>query len=406
MVSLQSLPRSTVLALALLTLGCPKQPGPPDAQVEPAADAFVRALCGYYARCEGTIGRVFESSDACNAHWSKAVTCDATISLASAEAMRACATRLEETIDCAYDTDDPTSPCVDVYLGPALSQAQEPCVEGLCNFDSFCRYSQVPQGCPVCVKYAAVGEMCVLMGGSPDYRPCDPTQGYCNNGQCSPKKDLNFTCTANEQCALGVCRNGMCGQPLPLGSPCAAGDVCAGRFRLCFNGICSDRHVPGATCDRDQHCLPTDECDNGVCHRFAVCSKRQAGELCSVPGQCADGYYCGPSTGGLHCLPVVAPGGSCISSAEACGPNGFCQIQTTQCAGRVPVDGGCPGTGCVQGAYCNSQKACQALKAIGATCEQFWECESQLCDGMPKTCIDGRVCTLPDGGSYHGRDGG
>ena len=110
--------------------------------------------------------------------------------------------------------------------------------------------------------------------------------------------------------------------------------------------------------------------------------------------------------GGLRCLPVVAPGGSCTASIEACGPQGFCNVQNTTCSTRVMLDGSCPGTGCVSGAYCNAQNTCRTLKVVGESCEQYWECDSQLCDGMPKKCIDGRVCNLPDGGTYRGRDAG
>ncbi len=398
--------RALLIGLALVFTACPKpKPEPTDGQIEPGTEALARSLCSYYARCEGSIGRVFETAEACSAYWSKAVTCDNAISFASEDAMRACAARLDETIDCAYDTDDPASACAGVFLGPAMSRVGEACIEGMCNFDSFCRYGQEQDACPVCVKYAAEGEACVLTPGAPDYRPCDD-KSYCNAGQCAPKKDLGFSCTAAEQCAHGVCRNGMCAKPLPLGASCTGNDLCEGRFRLCMNGVCSDRKVPGAACDRDQQCLPSDECVDGVCRRFAVCEKRKAGERCDLPGQCVADYYCGPSMGGLRCLPVVAPGGSCTASIEACGPQGFCNVQNTTCSTRVMLDGSCPGTGCVSGAYCNAQNTCRTLKVVGESCEQYWECDSQLCDGMPKKCIDGRVCNLPDGGTYRGRDAG
>lgn len=396
-----------MLPLALLLGGCSSKPIPSDSGVEPGRATFVRALCSYYQRCESAIGRVFENAEACTDHWSQAVTCDANISLASDDALRACAARLEDIVDCNYDTDDPTSACAGVFLGPKMARVGEPCLDGICNFDAFCRYGQTLTSCPMCVKYAAVGEACVTQPGAPDYRPCDPARAYCNDGVCAPKKDLGFACTSAEQCGWAVCRDSKCALPLPPGSACAAGEVCAGRFRICRDGTCVDRQAPGGACGRDQHCLPSDECDQGACKRFSACGGRKSGELCSVPGQCADGLYCGPSGGGLRCLPVVAPGGSCVNSAEACGPNGFCVIQSTQCAARVPLDGSCPGTGCVWGAYCSGlENVCRVLKAPGAPCEVYWECASQRCDGEPKKCVDTRVCSLPDGGSFVSRDAG
>lgn len=139
-------------------------------------------------------------------------------------------------------------------------------------------------------------------------------------------------------------------------------------------------------------------------------------------GECLDaigGRSCNPGDENARVAPAacdnmikgtVADGGQCFNSGECV--SGSCTL--TDC-----TDACCPGTcdptvaeaaigascataDCVDGAFCNAQNTCEALKASGATCTSSSECAyGTRCLGTPQTCqappAKGAACVVTNG---------
>ena len=198
--------------------------------------------------------------------------------------------------------------------------------------------------------------------------------------------------------ALGVC--GACdavAQPTESCSnrPCARGSRCLNVGQSGQpNYVCITSNLPdGASCGT---------VGTGLCRGQLQCVSGMAGAMCTRPAasgaQCNDrnqgmadcnflaGQYCENNT----CVATTWGGATASCTPPAyCNAEATCDPNTSTCEARPAAGQPCLRGLCANGAFCDGQNNCQALKPAGDACNGGRECQPGLdCVGQPgqQTC--------------------
>lgn len=229
------------------------------------------------------------------------------------------------------------------------------------------------------------------------------------NGECSEGPAVPESCST-------VTRG-----TLPDGAECTSSDECAvppGGFAYCDSSTATFTGVPPVCVampglGQGERCYDaTGEgqlgvCGDGLsCASSGVCEARlPAGSVCDYYDACVDGLFCGPTN---TCIPLPGLG-------EACGDGIGC-AEGLSCSSSYGSDGTCVGLpgyddaclvdqGCTSGLFCDVGSdpfasglgRCARLKAQGASCDNYQECESGNCSGGVCAGVFTWICAYASG---------
>lgn len=174
-----------------------------------------------------------------------------------------------------------------------------------------------------------------------------------------------------ESCAINLCEaeadcdstSMMCVALKSLGETCPVGLSCAdGLACLVSSQTCGPLPGPGEPCtdgcrDLGLHCSATTR----MCVKDGL-----LGDPCSSHEDCAYFYVCGANN---QCSAGLALGAPCVMSEHCAGSGAFCDIPANATMGT-----------------------CTAPKPDGASCHTKFECASEVCDPVSKTCVADVPC--------------
>jgi len=234
----------------------------------------------------------------------------------------------------------------------------EACVEG-----SYCELEDVPRfgtlRCGVCQARVPVGE------------PCEESQqcaegNRCAVGECQPPRLPGEACDAPEQCRFSNCEAGICGRseyaPDPyadsLGQPCESSSDCGNQAAL----ACADQRCQ-ALSDLGESCA-TIPCRLGLSCVDDACQDQG----CTLdPGERCQDFYC------THTL--------CT--------DGICEPLPDREEQACAVE-------CAQGLVCSLGRCEEpAVRAVGASCDSDWDCDTGFCDRDVSEYCSGGSCSIP-----------
>uniref|UniRef100_A0A674BYS5 Nidogen 1 n=1 Tax=Salmo trutta TaxID=8032 RepID=A0A674BYS5_SALTR len=145
------------------------------------------------------------------------------------------------------------------------------------------------------IRYAMSNKIGSIHSGPPEQNPCFTGRHGCDtNAACRPGEGVQFTCECStgftgdgRQCyevdrLIDHCQRGTNNCDIPERAYCtytgASAYVCS-----CLSGFVGDGHT----------CQDIDECEQGRCHRDAVCYNSQGSFTCQCrPGFHGDGFQC------------------------------------------------------------------------------------------------------------------
>jgi len=254
------------------------------------------------------------------------------------------------------------------------------CLRGAVERSPACRALDMGPGLSLCPPFVILH---AELGA-----PCEGVGLACagGEGRCDPTGTCSVAPEHGEGCRRGDATN-----------TCATGSIC-------LDGLCRRIEVTvGAPCERDDGeppllgvCLGPLTCIENVC-----APRRGLGEPCPTSDACAVGLVCGPVG---RCVAEPEDPEDC-SVAGGCGRGDVCLLSTTCVDFSMSAVGSpCIGGRCGRGQYCDALDTCQALVALGATCDQDGMCASGLCgeegcvvppgEGQPceGTCSPGLHC--------------
>ena len=204
--------------------------------------------------------------------------------------------------------------------------------------------------------------------------------------------------------------------------------MCATDGDCAVDHFCDTGHACQAKKDSAAGCASAGECTSGICDSDSQCSYAQDHGPCASDGQCRAGTICITDGANANLCEVcsaarasacagVTPicgvanrcvacavdhGGSGVACPSAASPlckgDGSCGVctQNADCAGTGHAGSICdPATGncgnlctvsadCGANQYCDSNRACQPLKAGDIGCAGAGECQGGVCDGDGK----------------------
>ena len=255
----------------------------------------------------------------------------------------------------------------------------------------------------VCTDDSCVAGDCVSV---PNTLPCDDgssctTGDSCKGGGCAGKLiDCNDDnpCT-NDGCTQGSCAHANNSAPCDDGNPCTEEGTCV--EAACKPGgavSCDD----GDPCTADA-CAPAEGCTHEPLSGVGC----DDGDSCTTDDICADGSCAGapvPCDDENPCTDDACTADGCLSTpnAEPCEDGSLC-TEGDACADGVCVAGGAvdcdDGNTCTDDACDPESGFCDYSLANGLPCDdgdlctEEDLCESGLCAGAPKVCVDEDPCT-------------
>ena len=368
--------------------------GTPDAGVS-FCEAYVAAVCGWYARCGQLDAPLVEDCRAlqrwqCHQQQVDAVVDAGKVSLAAAQVPRclngiaaaSCAQNFPRSSEC--DLFSPATP----NGGTCTRQWSTVCANGYCRGTA----------CPAtCSAHLAPHAGC----DGPDTDACGPG-AFCNFASprvCEAFVPVGAPCTAPQRCALALC-DSVQGRCTPLGAleadaGCGSDDVCAVglycgasrcRSRETLGGPC--RLYGGGDCDEPFTCRIPDAGTMGTCQ-----PRSGDGGVCyGLPNDCRDGLLCDNTAlfNEGRCVGFESDGVACSRRVQNCKVGLVCDAITSRCRRLPRVGEPCvrdPGnfrsSDCA-GGFCpvsdGGPQRCQPPQAPGGACERPWECASSECD--------------------------
>ena len=207
-------------------------------------------------------------------------------------------------------------------------------------------------------------EQCESLACDVDYLACDAA---CCAGTCTPTPSA------------------VLGQPCPAGY-CVDDSICGD------SGFCQLRGGIGAPCYSDYVCADGLTCLGGGCS-----VPRELGQPC-VDEECGPiGVACDVTIN--TCVGVLYAGELCNPSVDLCGYGLACDAATNSCRGGSGVGGPCLSDyDCGDASlYCDGgdgfdvEGSCRQLKANGAACLSYSECQSWHCNAVG-LCGDAPSC--------------
>ena len=369
------------------------------------------------ARCDGSGTCVAGTAQSC-----EPFTCDMT---------GGCRASCTADADCKAPGTCVAGTCGKKPLGARCSDASQ-CSSGFCENGACCATS-CAGNCRSCALPGTEGSCALVPAGEDPLGQCADTgatscghDGVCNGfGACR-----NYA--VGTVCAAATCS----ANTATSARRCTGPGVCGpGTTRPCGNFACGSGGTCANACGSSADCMPGFSCVQGACR------KKNNGETCTAPADCASGfcqqgiccnractegcYACnGMGTSGT-CAPVPAgqdPLNQCESTAVAtCGTDGSCNGQgacrlhgngvvcaAATCAGSTQLlasrcngagaclrgtsqscapfacgtDGNCRTT-CAANTDCSGSNTCAGnscgKKSVGSKCSDPTECESGFC---------------------------
>ena len=327
-----------------------------------------------------------------------------------------------------------TTGCGALLANGAACTSGSACTSGNC-VDGVCCNVSCGGTCMTCAAQGSIGTCAFAPVGTDPENECGTAQ--CGSGACVTSCTVNAQCKTGAACTLGACVP--VGPTKANGAACAAASECASGF--CTDGVCCNTACGGTclTCvppGNQGTCLPSSSGTDpdGECG-WTFCEDKACRQSCNSSAQCKPGAFCKSGTwtcaelpplkadgvaclAGTECLSGACSDGVCCDVACAgpcmtCGADPQLGLSAGRChaiaAGTDP-DSECDLTYCASGAcmtscggsnpsckalaFCNAQKVCEAVRAIGASCSAGNECASGFCtDGF---CCDqacnGGIC--------------
>ena len=188
----------------------------------------------------------------------------------------------------------------------------------------------------------------------------------------------------------------------PVGAKAAYGDQakCEGSFNPLALELFTLPDI-AASADDLQHCA--DALKSASCAEYFagqiypacdIVGTRAGGDACAAGVQCESGSCSGVSdTECGKCRVRKAVGEVCTGATDSCEPGTFCG-QAGKCTATPSKKGdACPDSVCAGGLFCDNGK-CAGLKAAGAACQSFFECDyanGVTCDTTAMKCVQIKV---------------
>ena len=184
-------------------------------------------------------------------------------------------------------------------------------------------------------------------------------------------------------CCAGACAAAVA--DAPIGQPCANANCVEGSF-CSETEVCTALLAAGATCGSDQ------ECNYGLtCAANRCVAAANRGEAC-VDDSCQD---LGDRCDGTNCVARSGLNGPCSEGFAGffdCQSPLTCDQATLMCK-EPPAVGAMCQFSCAGNAFCNDQNACEAPRAVGATCDDDGQCDSRYCsDAATPVCAARPIC--------------
>jgi hypothetical protein len=163
------------------------------------------------------------------------------------------------------------------------------------------------------------------------------------------------------------------GEPMIAGG--TACDHSAGVTACVWTGNSSDPTITG-TCHKVVHGKKGDTCLQ-TCESGDSCSFEMMGGPDDTTTLCFEdeGFFCAPGTDHSTCQPLVAQGGSCSESPDACKSTDYCDSVSKTCKAASTAGQSCLYSSCLKSLSCGADKKCV---------EPFWELASEYasCQGV------------------------
>ncbi len=281
---------------------------------------------------------------------------------------------------------------------PMCDSATGRCTAGpTCNLDADCMGAN-----EICVNNACVIR-CDATGGIQCTAPqiCNPATGRCVMGNLP----LGDPCADDSQCQSGFCfsvtisgtSHDICSEPCGRGSDCPLNFTCAFvsgmNFCLGENLITPQPNwdtPAGGSCSTNSNNCQTGWCNTGTNQCIETCQRDQHcaafGGQCWTYEQTATGgntfdHLCIPNQGGPN-----IDGAACTTNTNC--RSGVCNRYNNTCGGHCCSDADCPtlqncvvydldATTIVK--VCAPRSGTAGTGALGATCTQASDCESEVC---------------------------
>jgi hypothetical protein len=267
-------------------------------------------------------------------------------------------------------------------LGSACTEGQR-CGSGHC-VDGVCCDTDCAAACHSCVASQTGGAdgTCAPVSGLTDADGgCN--NGYCEAGQCLPRKADGEACGALGECASRNCIDGVCCDATCSGQ-CEACDV-TGSIGTCTPVDGAPRGGRAACIDNGDECAGT--CD-GVDR--SACTYPVGSTACGVPA-CADGAAQTSSCDGagvcaadppVQCSPFACGATACETSCTTdpqCGEGFICEPETGNCVPEMAA-----------GATCNEDRTrvIDPDGTPGRACHPYF-CVNGVCD---RSCLTTQEC--------------
>ena len=230
---------------------------------------------------------------------------------------------------------------------------------------------------------------------------CKPDGGYCEGGQCLPKKLKGQGCANNHECASGHCVDGVCCESKCDGTCRACNAVgsqgdCTSVLNAEDQGTCTGMYI----CDsigscklkNGQGCANGSECASTFC-KDGVCCNSTCAEPCKTCNAVANPGVCGAVTSGDD-NPECTGENSCDNAGSCKKKNGQSCSNSNECVSGHCKDGACCDLQCQIPCYNCSTGACSPV----ANDDDLPECTGNNTCSATSECRlkNGQSCTLND----------